>query len=666
MPTSTGPAVVEYWGAGGSGTFDTGGPAGTYGRLNAFSLTSGTPVTFSLGTPGASNGAAGGDTWWSSPSTAIAPGGGSGTVAIGNLVNPGGAGGISAAAGIAGGGGAGGPNGAGAPGGASSDAFHSGSGGGGSNGGGAGGVATSGLSGAGGTNFAGQSGGAASNSNGNPGVNNGTGGSGGFSDGSLATSGGNGAADFDLGGGGGGAGGNDGFDASGPAGAGGTPGGGSSAAYSAGGTSGSFASGGWAEIKITTPGGGAQFFYYGTYVPNVDTGFLIEPEGNEAVVATATSFIGGALSQSEANDTLISAARSLVAGSLVAAEVADALVSAGAVTGNFLVITEVDDALSATAGVLITGAFGQTEIPDALSAIGLLIGANLVETEASDTLVAAGALTISGGSLVAQEGDDSLSATALLTGIVANFSITEVDDAVFIVGQITGSIPTTSFNPSTADIGLYVLHRVGIARTMVTADHLADVQMAANFVLSDMATTQPNLWSVQAEQLPLLQGVPTYILPSNVLLVMNAFIRTTIGGIENDRVIFGVSRDDYAAYPNKLLQQPPTVYWADRSEPIKLNVYPAPDGEGPYTLIYYAVERDSDAAVGADTITSLPYRFLAAFKDMLVAELAPTYAMPKSAMFTQIAKESRARAMMQDREIVPLHITPGISRYYRG
>lgn len=234
------------------------------------------------------------------------------------------------------------------------------------------------------------------------------------------------------------------------------------------------------------------------------------------------------------------------------------------------------------------------------------------------------------------------------------------------------STGTQTFNPPLGELGFFALSRCGVKRTAIDAAHLADVAMAANLVLSDLSTDQPNLWKTGLFSTPLVQGTIQYTMPAKVLIVLNCYWRVTRSGIQTDRVIYPVGREEYDAYPNKQLQQPPTVYWVERTEPIVLNIYPAPDGQGPYTLYVHAIERDDDAAVGAAAGLTLPFRFIKAFSDGLCKELALTYA-PERVEQLKLEYEgmdgrggSKMRAQVADREIVPLHIMPGLQRYYRA
>lgn len=226
---------------------------------------------------------------------------------------------------------------------------------------------------------------------------------------------------------------------------------------------------------------------------------------------------------------------------------------------------------------------------------------------------------------------------------------------------------TFGFNPALGSIGAFAFGRCGIRRPQITAEHLVDMAMAANLVLVDWSVDQPNLFGVVLNSIPLVQGTTEYTLPANILQVLDIFRRVTVNGVNNDQIMYGVSRSEYAAYPNKTMQAPPTVFWADRVVPIQLSLYPTPDQNGPYTLFYYAIEQDQDAVVAGGAQLDTPYRMMSAFVDGLTAKLALSY--PPPAPMTvdyldKIAARSYAAARAQENENVPLFITPGLSSYY--
>lgn len=269
---STATYAVQVWGAGSAGVDSSGagGSGAGWSKKNTFSATGSTGYSFSIGDPG-TNGATpnGGDAWFNTTGTVIAPGGGSATAAIGDSHFAGGAGGTYSNFGLPGGGGAAGPGGAGSAGATTvtetcTQNCSPGGGGGGNGGGqaaspnlltstgGAGGNAANGnVGGAGGFTV-----GAANGSVGAAGA----GGGGGYGDTTTGGNGGNGGDDYDNGGGGAGG---PGF---GPGsvftgGNGGTPGGGGADSFDTP-TPGQ---GGWGLIKITyTSSDPDQIYVYGS------------------------------------------------------------------------------------------------------------------------------------------------------------------------------------------------------------------------------------------------------------------------------------------------------------------------------------------------------------------------------------------------------------------
>lgn len=265
-PVETTSWIAELWGAGAAGNETTGaaGLGAGWARKASFAVTSGTPLSFSLGVPGLTGGAAGGDSWLITSGTLLANGGGSVTARIGDNKAAGGGVGVptvwdaifstefgTAGIGTPGGGGAGGPGGGGQSGGTVSG-VPGGAGGGGAGGGTVGGTSGSGIGATGGAGPQGPggTGGAdgvhAAGTLGGPGG----GGGGGFGDGITHGSGGPGGDDYDNGGGGAGGAGAGAADAFAPGAPGGTPGGGGSAQSGTAGPG----RGGLALIKISFSG----------------------------------------------------------------------------------------------------------------------------------------------------------------------------------------------------------------------------------------------------------------------------------------------------------------------------------------------------------------------------------------------------------------------------
>ena len=215
------------------------------------------------------------------------------------------------------------------------------------------------------------------------------------------------------------------------------------------------------------------------------------------------------------------------------------------------------------------------------------------------------------------------------------------------------------------DLAAYALGRCGVRRAQITQDHLVDARMAANLVLARWSNDQPNLWKVELQTQVLTAGTATYTLPATVLTVLDCYISTTISSQVNDRLIFSVGRTEYASFPNKEMEQPPTVYWFNRVLPPTITLYPTPDDATTYTMKYYAVIQDDDANLAGGGTLDTPYRFIAAFVDGMSAELAITYAPDRAMALAALAERSLRDAQRQDVEDAALYIIPGISSYFR-
>lgn len=231
---------------------------------------------------------------------------------------------------------------------------------------------------------------------------------------------------------------------------------------------------------------------------------------------------------------------------------------------------------------------------------------------------------------------------------------------------------TTSFNPALGQLAGYALGHVGVRRTAILQEHLADAYMAANLVQQDWSNDQPLLWDVDLQSVALTQGQQTVTCPADTIMVADAYIQTSPGaGTVNNKIIFAVGRSEWASYPNPLQQAPPTTFWFDRLITPTINLYPVPDQNGPYQLFYYRFKQNEDAVIGNQTQVAVPPRWLMAYADAIALELSFTYAPDKSAGLAlklngngSTIEGSYTRARRAEREVVPIYIQPGLSFYY--
>lgn len=207
--------------------------------------------------------------------------------------------------------------------------------------------------------------------------------------------------------------------------------------------------------------------------------------------------------------------------------------------------------------------------------------------------------------------------------------------------------------------------RCDIKRAQLTTEHLTDGAMCANLLQVDWANRAGvNAWTVELMSTPLVQGTSTYNVDPATTMIMAAYIES--GSPAVDRLIYSIGRDEYAAYPDKVTQGAPIVYWFDRLIQPTITVWQPPDGNGPYTLKYYRARQTQDATLSSATQPEVPYRFLLAYMYGLAAMLAETYAPAKQQALQAAYEAAFARASQRDGEDVQIYITPMLGAYTNG
>jgi hypothetical protein len=224
---------------------------------------------------------------------------------------------------------------------------------------------------------------------------------------------------------------------------------------------------------------------------------------------------------------------------------------------------------------------------------------------------------------------------------------------------------TYDFAPSGGEIVLAAFQRIQVRPTELTQTHFQQAAIELNLLQSKLSAKQPNLWTVDLQALPLVQGQATYSLPAETVMVTDAYIRTGSGTSTNDRMIFAISRTEYASITNKTAQAFPNQFWYDRTISPTITFYQVPDGNGPYTCYYYRVRMLQDAKLPNALNVEIPVLWLDAFVAGLAHRLARVF-MPQLEQIRKMdADEAWNLAMGQDVENVALMIVPGLTGYYR-
>ena len=224
---------------------------------------------------------------------------------------------------------------------------------------------------------------------------------------------------------------------------------------------------------------------------------------------------------------------------------------------------------------------------------------------------------------------------------------------------------TYNFAPSVGELVLNAYGRCQLRGPALVAQHWLDARTEGNLLQIEWSNKGVNLWTVDLQSIPLVQGVATYSVPSNTITILDTYITTTNGGAPNDRLILGISRADYAAQPNKTIQGPPTSWWFDRLISPTITMWPVPDNGGPYTLNYYRYRMIQDAVVPGGLQPEMPIRWLDAWSAGLAHRLARMHAPALEQLRKVDAKEAWDVASTQDVENAPIRIQPMIGAYYR-
>jgi hypothetical protein len=234
-------------------------------------------------------------------------------------------------------------------------------------------------------------------------------------------------------------------------------------------------------------------------------------------------------------------------------------------------------------------------------------------------------------------------------------------------GQMQSVLETSGsyqFAPSMGEGVLYAYGQCGIRRAQLTQQHFEDARLATNFMMSRWSAKGVNLWQVDSQTINLVQGVSTYQVLSNTIVLLDCYITLNNGAAAIDRLILPVSRTEYASYPNKQQQGFPTTYWFDRLLSPTLTLWPVPNGQQS-TFTYYRLRQTQDSVLANGTNVEIPIYFLEAYVLGLAWRLACIWAADRAPVLKTLADEAYNDAINQNVETAQFYISPQIGGYFR-
>jgi hypothetical protein len=211
---------------------------------------------------------------------------------------------------------------------------------------------------------------------------------------------------------------------------------------------------------------------------------------------------------------------------------------------------------------------------------------------------------------------------------------------------------------------LYAYGLAGVKRTALTQQHFEDARMATNLVMGRWSSDGVNLWQVDLQCIPLVQGCATYPVPSNTIVMLDMYYTLNTGTAEIDRIMLPVSRSEYASYPNKTQQGAPTVAWFDRLLSPTVTLWPTPNGQQA-SFKYYRLRQTQDSSLANAQNVEIPIYFLEAYVLALAYRLALIWNQERVPMLKPLADEAWAIAAKQNVESGSVYISPVISNYFR-
>tara|TARA_X000001388_G_scaffold48028_1_gene34398 strand:+ start:1125 stop:1820 length:696 start_codon:yes stop_codon:yes gene_type:complete len=173
-----------------------------------------------------------------------------------------------------------------------------------------------------------------------------------------------------------------------------------------------------------------------------------------------------------------------------------------------------------------------------------------------------------------------------------------------------------------------------------------------------------NLWTVQEGSQALTAGTSRYTLSGDVLDLVEAFIRTDTADVSSqfDQTLSRISISQYAHLSNKLTQSKPLQYYIEKDpSAISVNLWPSPDDQKTYTLIYYYMQRVEDSGSPASNNIDIPSRFLPCLVAGLAYKLSIKYGPDtnRSTFLKADYEEQWTEAADADRGKASLYISPG-------
>lgn len=246
---------------------------------------------------------------------------------------------------------------------------------------------------------------------------------------------------------------------------------------------------------------------------------------------------------------------------------------------------------------------------------------------------------------------------------------------------------TYRFNPDIGEIIEEAYERAGLE--VRSGNDIRTARRSLNLLTIEWENRGINLWTVDGPinvtnratgatlvSNYLLQGEGSYRIDSSTTSLLDLVIRINDGNssTQSDYHMSRISQPTYASLPNKLSEGRPLQYYLQRKGILDISagadqysditLWPVPDKDSEYKLLYWRVKRISDTGDDASNTMQVPDRFIPALISGLAYQIAckNPEANQKVGILKQMYEEQFQLASEEDRVKTSARFVPRISR----
>ena len=244
---------------------------------------------------------------------------------------------------------------------------------------------------------------------------------------------------------------------------------------------------------------------------------------------------------------------------------------------------------------------------------------------------------------------------------------------------------TYTFNPDISEIVEEAYERAGLE--MRTGNDLRTARRSLNILTLEWQNRGLNLWTIDEDRVAhtdggtslttnyLKKGSASYRVGVGTIGLLDLVLRTSDGdaNTQADYHLSRISQPTYANIPNKLSQGRPLQYYFQRREIqdtassvdqfSNITLWPVPDKETTYKIIYWRVKRIADTGDLASNTMQIPDRFIPCLISGLAYYIAAKRpeASQRVMMLKQIYEEEFQMASEEDRVKTSARFVPMIT-----